>query len=142
MSVNKSERRARLGELKAERRTMLFHEAPHKLKATLKDFCQAFGGERRIAICRELTKLNEEVLRTTLSQAVEYYEATEPRGEYVLVLAGASVTDAKTGAFWQEMEIPQHVAHYMGQGMSKMDAIKQTAKDRGLPKNEVYKKVL
>ena len=121
---------------------MLFHEAPHKLRATLKDFCAAFGGTRRIAICRELTKLNEEVLRMTLEAAVAYYEAQEPRGEYVLVVEGASVTDAKTGLFWQEMEIPDHVAYYIGQGMSKMDAIKQAAKDRGVPKNEVYQKVL
>ena len=142
LSVNKAERRARLGELKQETRTMLFHEAPHKLRTTLKDLCAAFGGTRRIAICRELTKLNEEVLRLTLEAAVAYYEAQEPRGEYVLVVEGASVTDAKTGAFWQEMEIPDHVAYYIGQGMSKMDAIKQAAKDRGVPKNEVYQKVL
>lgn len=142
LSVNKAERRARLGELKTEMRTMLFHEAPHKLRATLKDFCAVFGGSRRIAICRELTKLNEEVLRMTVEEAVAYYEEQEPRGEYVLVVEGTTEAEAKTGAFWQEMEIPEHVAHYIGQGMSKMDAIKQAAKDRGVPKNEVYQKVL
>ena len=140
LSVNKSERRERLEELKTERRTMLFHEAPHKLRNTLEDFCRAFGEARRVAICRELTKLNEEVLRMTLGEAVAYYKTTDPRGEYVLVLEGAQEV-AKT-AFWEGMEIPAHVEHYIAQGMSKMDAIKQTAKDRGVHKNEVYQAVL
>ena len=140
LSVNKSERRERLEELKAERRTMLFHEAPHKLKNTLEDFGKAFGENRRVAICRELTKLNEEVLRMNLGEAIEYYKTTDPRGEYVLVVEGAQES-AKT-AFWEGMEIPAHVEHYLAQGMSKMDAIKQTAKDRGVHKNEVYQAVL
>ena len=141
LSVNKSERRARLAELKGERRTMLFHEAPHKLKATIGDFCNAFGADRRIAICRELTKLNEEILRLTLGEAVAYYDCNEPRGEYVLVLEGAKEAATAT-AFWADMEIPAHVAHYMEKGMSKMDAIKQAAKDRGVPKNDVYQKMI
>ena len=141
LSVNKSERRARLAELKNERRTMLFHEAPHKLKATLSDFGAVFGRERRIAICRELTKLNEEILRLTVGEAIDYYESNEPRGEYVLVLEGATETVSEA-AFWTSMEIPAHVAYYMEKGMSKMDAIKQTAKDRGLPKNDVYQKMI
>ncbi len=141
LSTNKSERRERLEDLKTERRTMLFHEAPHKLRATLSDLRAAFGDGRRIAICRELTKLNEEVLRMTLAEAVAYYESTEPRGEYVLVLEGATSPSA-TQAFWQGMEIPAHVEHYMQAGLSKMDAIKQTAKDRGVPKNEIYKEML
>ncbi len=140
LSVNKSERRERLEELKNERRTMLFHEAPHKLKNTLEDFKKVFGEDRRVAICRELTKLNEEVLRLTLGEAIDYYKTTDPRGEYVLVVEGARET-VKT-AFWEGMEIPAHVEHYIGQGMSKMDAIKQTAKDRGVHKNEVYQAVL
>ncbi|MBR2020081.1 MAG: 16S rRNA (cytidine(1402)-2'-O)-methyltransferase [Clostridia bacterium] len=137
LSVNKAERRERLSELANERRTMLFHEAPHKLQATLKDLCSAFGGHRRIAICRELTKLNEEILRLTLAEAVTYYESQAPRGEYVLVVEGSSYAPA-AAAFWSDLDIPAHVAYYMERGMSKMDAIKQTAKDRGLPKNEVY----
>ena len=141
LSTNKAERRARLDELKAEKRTMLFHEAPHKLKATLEDFQRAFGGDRRIAICRELTKLNEEALRMTLSEAVDYYKSVEPRGEYVLVIDGAP-SDQSASAFWTDMDIPTHVSHYVSLGMSKMDAIKQAAKDRGVPKNEVYKMVL
>jgi 16S rRNA (cytidine1402-2'-O)-methyltransferase len=141
LSVNKAERRERLSELTTERRTMLFHEAPHKLRATLADFCHAFGEDRRIAICRELTKLNEEILRMTLGEAVRYYEETEPRGEYVLVLEGAPESVA-TANFWDGMDIPTHVAHYVSQGMTKMDAIKKTAKDRGLAKNDVYQQVL
>lgn len=141
LSVNKAERNARLKELSGERRTMLFHEAPHKLKATLKDLCNTFGEDRRIAICRELTKLNEEILRLTLGEAVAYYTENEPRGEYVLVLEGASEAFAPA-AFWSEMEIPAHVEYYIARGMSKMDAIKQAAKDRGLPKNEVYQKMI
>ncbi len=141
LSTNKAERRERLEELKTERRTMLFHEAPHKLKATLEDLRKAFGDERRISICRELTKLNEEVLRMTLSQAVEYHNTTDPRGEYVLVIDGADQAPTQS-AFWSNMDVPAHVSHYTALGMSKMDSIKQAAKDRGVPKNEVYKAVL
>lgn len=141
LSVNKAERRQRLAELADERRTMLFHEAPHKLRATLKDLAATFGNDRRIAICRELTKLNEEVLRLTLGDAVHHYEEQEPRGEYVLVVEGTKESAAPS-AFWSDMDIPTHVAHYIKTGMSKMDAIKQAAKDRGIPKNDVYQQVL
>ena len=141
LSTNKAERRARLDSLRAETRTMLFHEAPHKLKATLADLCETFGTTRRIALCRELTKLNEEVLRLTLGEAVAYYEENAPRGEYVLVLEGAEEGSIAT-SFWEGMTIPAHVAHYMSEGMSKKDAIKAAARDRGVPKNEVYQQVL
>ncbi len=142
LSVNKSERRARLASLKNEQRTMLFHEAPHKLKATVQDFLAIFGAERRIAICRELTKTHEEVLRLTLGEAAAYYETNEPRGEYVLVVEGASEETVSQTAFWTNMTVEAHVAHYMDRGVSKMDAIKQTAKDRGVPKNEIYQKMI
>ena len=140
LSANKSERRASLSELENEKRTMIFHEAPHKLKATLSDMKAAFGGDRKIALCRELTKLNEEVLRLTLDEAVEYYSQNDPRGEYVLVVEGASATSSQD--FWQEMSIPEHVEFYINSGMSKNDAIKAAAKDRKVPKNDVYKEVL
>ena len=141
LSANKSERRAALEDLKYEKRTMIFHEAPHKLKATLADMLTAFGGDRRIALCRELTKLNEQVLRTSLEGAVAYYEENDPRGEFVLVLEGATGNTAKK-LFWEDMTIPEHVSHYIDKGMSKNDAIKAAAKDRKVPKNEVYKEVL
>ncbi len=140
LSANKSERRAALSELANEKRTMIFHEAPHKLKTTLSDMSEAFGESRKIALCRELTKLNEQILRMTLGEAVEYYSQNEPRGEYVLVLEGAS-SYGKTD-FWEEMSIAEHVVFYINQGMSKNDAIKAAAKDRKVPKNDVYKKVL
>ena len=138
LSVNKAERREHLSFLASERRTMLFHEAPHKLRATLDDFLSTFGESRRIAICRELTKTHEEVLRMTLGEAVAYYTENAPRGEYVLVVEGAKDAPAAT-VFWSEMDIPSHIDHYIAAGMSKMDAIKQTARDRGVPKNEIYK---
>ncbi len=140
LSTNKGERRDRLAELKCDTRTLIFYEAPHKLKATLADLYSAFG-ERKISLCRELTKLNEEILRTTLSVATAMYSEHEPRGEYVLIVEGASTEQVRAEAFWSEMSIEEHVAHYVGEGKSKMDAIKACAKDRGIAKNEVYKVV-
>lgn len=140
LSANKGERRERLAELENERRTMLFHEAPHKLRATLADMANTFGLDRRIALCRELTKKNEEILRMTLSEAIAHYEENDPRGEYVLIIEGrkdASTTDC----FWSEMSIVEHVEFYISEGMSKMDAIKKCAKDRGVHKNIVYKEI-
>ena len=142
LSVNKSERKKHLDSLKNEPRTMIFHEAPHKLKSTLADLRETFGDTRRISLCRELTKLNEEVLRLTLSEAVTYYEENAPRGEYVLVVEGAEEGSNTAEVFWADMSIPDHVAHYVAQGMTKKDAIKTAAKDRGVPKNEVYQQVL
>ena len=142
LSVNKSERKKHLDSLKNEPRTMIFHEAPHKLKSTLADLRETFGDTRRISLCRELTKLNEEVLRLTLSEAVTYYEENAPRGEYVLVVEGAEEGSNTAEVFWADMSIPNHVAYYVGQGMTKKDAIKTAAKDRGVPKNEVYQQVL
>ena len=140
LSTNKGERRDRLSELKCDTRTLIFYEAPHKLRATLSDLYTAFG-ERKISLCRELTKLNEEIYRTTLSDAVTLYSEREPRGEYVLIVEGASSEQVRAEAFWSEMSIEEHVAHYVTEGKSKMDAIKACAKDRGIAKNEVYKVV-
>ena len=140
LPTDNRQRAARLNELSRETRTMLFHEAPHRLCETLADFAAAFGGERRIALCRELTKRNEEILRLTVGEAVAYYADHDPRGEYVLVVAGADPADAP--AFWADMSIPDHVAHYEGQGLSRKDAVKAAAKDRGVPKNDVYQVML
>ena len=142
LSVNKAERKKHLDSLKNEPRTMIFHEAPHKLKTTLSDLRETFGDSRRISLCRELTKLNEEVLRLTLAEAVAYYEENAPRGEYVLVVEGAGEGSTPTETFWADMTVPDHVAYYVGQGMTKKDAIKAAARDRGVPKNEVYQQVL
>ena len=140
LSANKSERKASLAELENERRTMIFHEAPHKLKATLSDMSSVFGKNRKISLCRELTKLNEQILRMTIGEAVEYYSQNEPRGEFVLVVEGAS-SDGKVD-FWSDMSITDHVLFYINKGMSKNDAIKTVAKDRKVSKNEIYQKVL
>ncbi len=142
LSTNKSERRSHLSSLQSERRTMLFHEAPHKLRATLGDLLDTFGADRKIALCRELTKKNEEIARMTLGTAVQYYAEHDPRGEYVLVLEGAREATEDTDAFWKALSIPAHVEHYIALGMSKMDAIKQAARDRGVPKNEVYREMV
>ena len=140
LSVNKAERRAHLSSLANETRTMLFHEAPHKLQATLDDLARVFGEDRRIAICRELTKAHEEILRLTIGEAVAHYKEQSPRGEYVLVVEGAK--DAVAASFWDAMDVPTHVQHYIDGGMAKMDAIKQVARDRGVAKNEIYKQMV
>ncbi|MBR5515993.1 MAG: 16S rRNA (cytidine(1402)-2'-O)-methyltransferase [Clostridia bacterium] len=139
LPVKGKERKDVLSELALEKRTLILYEAPHKLKVTLADLLEYFGN-RRIALCRELTKLNEEVMRLELSEAVSYYNEHEPRGEYVLVLEGAKNT--VISAFWQEMTVEEHIEFYISQGMKKMDAIKNTAKDRGVPKNDIYKETI
>ncbi len=142
LSVDKKERRERLGRLVYEDRTMIFHEAPHKLVNTLEDMQKAFGGSRRISLCRELTKLNEEVMRTTLDGAVEYYKENSPRGEYVLVLDGCGEGVSRPDEVnLNGMSVEEHVQHYIDGGMSKMEAIKATARDRGVHKNEIYQVV-
>ena len=140
LSANKSERRKQLDKVKTEDRTIIFYEAPHKLKATLLDMRDAFGGERKISLCRELTKLNEEIKRTTLGEAVAYYSANEPRGEFVLVVEGFSgeqISDET--ATLLSLTPEDHVAKYESDGLSRMDAIKKAAKERGMTKSELYK---
>ena len=118
---------------------MIFHEAPHKLKVTLSDLSVAFGETRKIALCRELTKLNEQTIRTTLGEAIKYYEENQPRGEYVLVISG--IESASSACFWQEMTVEQHLEYYTNSGVDLRDAIKNVAHDRGVPKNDIYKTV-
>ena len=140
LSADKKDRRARLESLKNDDRTTIFHEAPHKLKATLSDMCDIFGEKRKISLCRELTKLNEDIHRTTLGGAVEFYEANSPRGEYVLVVEGAPEgTAASEKTDLNSLSVEDHVKHYTDAGMTQKDAIKATAKDRGVPKNDIYK---
>lgn len=144
LPAQKSDRKKRLDALIREERTMIFYEAPHKLKATLADMCDAFGSERRVSLCRELTKLNEEVIRTTLGGAVLTYSEKEPRGEYVLVLDGIDKNNllAEEENTLLSLSPSEHVNHYVNCGLSKMDAIKAAAKDRKIPKSEMYKLVL
>lgn len=133
------ERRERLELLATERRTFVLHEAPHRLRTTLAELCEYMGGDRRVAICRELTKLNEEIMRTTLSEGVEYYSSREPRGEYVLVLdgAGEEILCANNNA--DAMKPEEAIAYYEGQGMTKAQAIKAAAQLLGISRNELYR---
>lgn len=135
----KSEKKKRLEDLSLERATIILYEAPHRLKDTLELIYECFG-ERKIALCRELTKLNEQVIRTTVSGAVKLYNESEPRGEYVLVIDGA-VENIKD-AFWKDMSIREHVDYYVRLGYEKMAAIKLAAKDRGVGKNSIYKELI
>ena len=138
LPVQKKERRERLECLSREERTFILHEAPHKLRTTLDDLCQALGGERRISLCRELTKLNEEICRTTLANAVELYSSKEPRGEYVLVIEGGSGSVGGADDAFANMTPEEAVAHFTEQGMGKNDAIKAAAKALGMTRNQLY----
>ena len=135
LSTAKKSRREHLEALKNETRTMIFYEAPHKLLNTLEDMAAVFGGERSISLCRELTKLHEEVVRTTLQEAIEKYTENAPKGEFVLVIAGAAPVEKEVAS---EEDAAQMVARLMAEGLSRKDAIKQTAKALDLPKNVVY----
>lgn len=137
LSAKQSERKKRLDAVRCDDRTLIFYEAPHKLKATLQDMADTFGCERKISLCRELTKLNEEIKRTTIGEAIEFYSSNEPRGEYVLIVDGAAVTELDSDLCTLTPE--EHVEYYVGLGMSRMDAMKKAAKDRGMSKSELYK---
>ena len=139
LSINKKSRQEHLTGLKTERRTMIFYEAPHKLLATLKDLSAVFGEDRRVSLCRELTKLHEEVVRTTLGEAVQKYTENAPRGEFVVVVEGAKevLDEAITlaaGAALVRAEVEK--------GLSKKDAVKLIARQTGLPKNALYEAAL
>ena len=135
LSTAKKSRREHLEALVGERRTMIFYEAPHKLLSTLEDMAEVFGPDRSISLCRELTKLHEEVVRTTLGSAIEKYRENSPKGEFVLVLAGAPEVIAESAT---ADDAAKRVAQLMEEGLSRKDAIKQTAKELDLPKNVVY----
>lgn len=135
LSTARKSRRAHLDSLLGERRTMIFYEAPHKLLTTLEDLRDTFGEERPISLCRELTKIHEEVLRTTLGGAVAHYTDNPPKGEFVLVVAGAPEEKTETAS---SMDAAQRVTQLMEQGLSRKDAVKQTAQELGLSKNAVY----
>ena len=139
LSVNKKSRQEHLTGLKDETRTMIFYEAPHKLLATLRDLTAAFGEDRRISLCRELTKLHEEVRRMTLGEASAYYEENPPRGEFVLVVAGAEEKPEAGCTFEAALEL---VRARMAKGLSTKDAVKQVAKLTGFAKNQLYDAVV
>ena len=130
----KKERRTALEELTGEARTMVFHEAPHRLRATLADMAEVLG-DRPVALCRELTKLHEDTVRTTLAQAAAYYAANEPRGEYVLVVAGREKQQGPQLTLEQGVE---RVLRLREDGMRMKDAVRQVADDTGLSRNDLY----
>lgn len=140
---DKKERKAVLAELTKESRTIVIYEAPHRLKKTLQELACVLG-DRAVTVCRELTKKHETFFTTTLMQAAAYYETEEPKGECILVVQGLSweeLEDEKQKQ-WDAMSIEEHVRMYISKGMEKKEAVKQVAKDRGLPKREVYEKTL
>ena len=135
LSTAKKSRKEHLESLASEQRTMIFYEAPHKLLTTLEDMAAVFGSDRSISLCRELTKLHEEVILTTLGTAIEKYAEVPPKGEFVLVVAGAPAVQKEIAT---AEDAAAYVEKLMNEGLSRKDAIKQTAKDLNLPKNVVY----
>ena len=137
---DKKEKRNILEELKQESRTIILYEAPHRLSKTLSELYEALG-DREIALCRELTKKFETVMKTTLKEAIDYYKENEPRGEYVLVLEGKSLVEKKQEKIeeWEKMSIEEHMAFYENQGIDHKEALKKVAKDRGVGKRDIYK---
>ena len=143
LPTDKKEKQAVLKELEDETRTIILYEAPHRLVRTLQELLDSLGN-RRITICRELTKKHETAFQTTLKEAVSYYEINEPKGECVLVLEGKSREEIKAEeiAGWEEMSIEEHMDYYLNQGITKKDAMKMVAKDRGTGKRDVYRQLL
>lgn len=139
LPADKKEKRELLEELKEESRTMILYEAPHRLVRTLTELREALG-DRRLTLCRELTKKFETVIPTTLEQALAMYKEQEPRGEYVLVLEGRSLAERKKeqAEGWQQISLEEHMQRYESQGISRKEAMKLVAADRGIPKREVY----
>lgn len=135
LPMNKKNRKAHLDSLRQEERTMIFYEAPHKLSATLKDFAEVFGGERELSLCRELSKLHEEIRRTTLMQAIEYYNENPPKGEFVLVVHGAQPVQEQEATLEDGLVL---VEQLRGEGLSLRDAVKRAAKELGLSRNQLY----
>lgn len=139
----KKERKMILNEMAQESRTIIMYEAPHHLKGTLSELYSSLGN-RRLSLCRELTKKFEEILYTTIEDAISYYEKEDPRGEYVLVIEGKSIYDKKKEeqADWQAISIEEHMAVYEKDGIDRKEAMKLVAKDRGISKRDVYKYLL
>lgn len=140
---DKREKQWILEELKGETRTIIIYEAPHRLVKTLEELKEALGN-RKITVCRELTKKYEEAFRTTLEEAVIHYQANDPKGECVIVIQGKSIDDIKEEQkrSWEEMSLEEHMRYYEDQGMERKEAMKQVAKDRGISKRDVYQQLL
>ena len=144
LPADKRERQWIIEELKSETRTIVVYEAPHHLVRTLEELSEALGAQRRIAICRELTKKYEEAYRTTFAGALERYETEEPKGECVIVIEGRSIGELKEERqrSWDEMSLEEHMDIYVNQGIDRKEAMKLVARDRGMKKREVYRALL
>lgn len=143
LPTDKKERKLILDSLKTETRTTIIYEAPHHLKSTLAEL-YSYIGNRKITLCRELTKLHETVQQMTLESAMEYYNTTAPKGEYVMIIEGISHRQLEEQSIqeWEKITIQEHMDIYLTQGMDKKSAMKQVAADRGIPKREVYNSLL
>ena len=143
LPYDKKEKEQVLSSLADEHRTIIMYEAPHHLTRTLKELIKALG-DRRISLCRELTKLHEEAVLTTISEAITYYENNDPRGEYVLIIEGKDLeaSKAEDQAKWEEMSIREHMEIYLEQGIDRKEAMKKVAADRGISKRDVYRELL
>lgn len=135
-----SDRKAVIEEVKDQKETLIFYEAPHRLKETLK-FLKDNLGNRKIVLCRELTKVYEEILRFNIDDSLKYYDENTPKGEFVIIVEGKSVEDMEREkkAQWEDISIEEHIIKYMNEGVNKRNAIKKVAKDRNMSKSEVYK---
>lgn len=143
LPTDKKEKQSILKELEKETRTIILYEAPHRLVRTLQELLEILGN-RKVTVCRELTKKHETAFATTLEEAYSYYESNEPKGECVLVIEGKSRQELKQEevAKWEEMRIEEHMDYYLQQGIDKKEAMKMVAKDRGITKRDVYQQLL
>lgn len=141
--TDKKERKRILSQLAEEERTIILYEAPHHLRAALSDLADALGAERRITLCRELTKRFEEAVPMSLGEAVRFYEENDPRGEYVLVVAGADPAEkeSRARAAFKDISVEEHVRQYMEQGLSQKEAMRRAAADRGLSRRDIYQQM-
>ena len=141
--TDKKERRRILEQLRTEERTIILYEAPHHLRATLAELADYLGGSRRVTLCRELTKRFEEAIPLTLESAISYYEENDPRGEYVLVIAGADpqALETQTRAAYDALSLEDHMQQYLDQGLSQKEAMRRVASDRGLSRGDIYQQL-
>lgn len=143
LPADKKERKEVLKELEEETRTIILYEAPHRLKKTLQELSEALG-DRKMTLCRELTKKHETAFKSTISQILSFYETEEPRGECVLVIEGKSRKEKKEESIeeWMKMSLEEHMKYYEDQGLTQKDAMKQVAKDRGVGKRDIYQQLM
>ena len=144
LPYDKKERKEVLSELASETRTIIIYEAPHRLKSTLKELSDVLGEDRKLSVCKELTKRYENVFLTTFEEACAYYDNNEPKGEYVLIIQGKSreIIKQEEVKTWEAMTIEEHMKVYTDKGMDKKEAMKAVAKDRGVSKRDIYNELL